>query len=1529
MCNKWYKQNVLGSRYRRLGPLGVGGIGEVSRVWDGALEQEVALKRVPFGDPASMDAFARELGGLGQLAHPHLLRLLDLGLWSDGAGEYGYYTADLLDASPLGEWSVSRSWGEIVAVLWGPIGALSALHSAGWMHGDISAANVLVSPDGHATLIDLSCARPLGTPLHTLDGTHPAPEILKGAEASVAVDLYALGRTLAGLSTLVSHAPPRAVRALIEQLVQESPSARPDDAIEVLERLGGEPMLTRATGSRLVGREAEMAVFEGALRDVTEGRHDPRVLLLRGPRGVGRSRLLDEWKWRAARVADVDDAAGPRPGAIERLLARGGAADLPGWLDARAASDRPTVWFADDLDRASEAESARWWRLARAVEPHHRVLLVAVGEAAPDGVSRRDVEVGPLDRAAVSRWVGARATAEGLDALYEATGGVAADVRDALLGHHVPSHPGWLDAFEPVLRDALVRFSCGGHPSGAALDRLRAEGWVTLEGGTVRWSRPGDAERVRAACTDEERAETHLALANGSEGPERVAHLARAGHADAHRAFVELVRDGSSAHELVDAARALAPEHPSLHVADVLEAAGRASEALTVLAALRRGADPPTIASLRWRAGRCRLALGDPAAAARHLRRAHADAGLRERVALSLSQAQLRRGDYADALSTLEDAPRDDPHASAHRGVALSYLGRHDEAETQFARAARGELDPRARLRVVSFRAISHYRQGHLAEAADGYRRAYRIAREHRFEEQLPQVSLNLATIEHRVGDPGAARQRYEEALTWARALGRRSTEVTLRLNRARLHAELGAFSRALPELERARQQAEDADLPFLRAESYAIEAELAWMRGTARTEASGPGASGIEASGLEASLQALEGFTAVQAGREANDTRVLRAHLLLNGDEVAAAAAELEGLGPIEADDLRARVLEARARLAQAEGDDTDALRQLDEGRRIARALGEPELVARLAARATDLALSLGAPHAAEASRAEALRLWDRAAATLPREERETFWTHPFRAGLPQSATAQTSPAQTSGPQTSGPETNGPETSTRVRRLLRVAARIAATLDPDDVLELAVDSAIELAGAERGFVLLRDPSGAPGVAVARNFDREDLSRASDKFSRTIATRVLTHGEPVLTSEAQHDDRFTAGTSVHAMQLRSVLSVPIRRRDTVLGALYVDNRFRRGRFTDEHVELLTGFADQVAVALTNARLHRELEERTEELAAERERIAVLLADKTAEVERLVHRSPQDAHGLVGRSAPMRELLASIRRLANAPVTVLVEGESGSGKELVARAIHRAGQRASEPFVSVNCGAIPEALLESELFGHVKGAFTGASRDRRGLFLEAGAGTLFLDEVGEMPMGMQVKLLRALQQREVRPVGAASPEPLRARVLAATNRTLRDEVTAGRFREDLYYRLAVVELRVPALRERREDIPELARALLERIAEEGGRPTRLTASAARALADHPWPGNVRQLENALRATAVFAESGRINLDALVLPHAAPRRQPSERDRIESALRQHGWNVARVGRELGIPRMTLYRRLAKYGLERPTS
>ena len=307
--------------------------------------------------------------------------------------------------------------------------------------------------------------------------------------------------------------------------------------------------------------------------------------------------------------------------------------------------------------------------------------------------------------------------------------------------------------------------------------------------------------------------------------------------------------------------------------------------------------------------------------------------------------------------------------------------------------------------------------------------------------------------------------------------------------------------------------------------------------------------------------------------------------------------------------------------------------------------------------------------------------------------------------------------------------------------------------------------------------------------------------------------------------------------------------------------------------------------------------------------------------------------------IVGRSHAIQDMLDRVVRVAPTDATVLISGESGTGKELVARALHVASRRGDKPFVPVNCAAITETLLESELFGHARGAFTGATRARRGLFEEANGGTLFIDEIGETSPGFQAKLLRALQEGEIRRVGESTPVQVDVRVIAATNQDLRRAISERRFREDLFYRLAVVPLRIPPLRERREDVPLLAAHFLQRFVRRTGGQKTLAPEAVARLLEHEWPGNVRELENIIEQAAALSAGSEIRAEDIHLeahgatPGAsrdvqrtlAAAVEDAERRPIEAAVARSGGDLARVAREIGVSSTTLWRKMKRLGIE----
>ncbi|RQW01643.1 MAG: GAF domain-containing protein, partial [Calditrichaeota bacterium] len=343
-----------------------------------------------------------------------------------------------------------------------------------------------------------------------------------------------------------------------------------------------------------------------------------------------------------------------------------------------------------------------------------------------------------------------------------------------------------------------------------------------------------------------------------------------------------------------------------------------------------------------------------------------------------------------------------------------------------------------------------------------------------------------------------------------------------------------------------------------------------------------------------------------------------------------------------------------------------------------------------------------------------------------------------------------------------------------------------------------------------------------------------------------------------LTFDALSDERFDDSQSVILQQIRSIACVPLMFKDNFSGMIYIDSRGKKARFTRESLDFLQAFANQAAIALENVRLLVQLQEENALLKEEFHRL-------------------YSFKEIIGKSAAMQNVYRTIGKVLNNDTTVLIQGETGTGKELIARAIHYNGWRKEYPFVPVNCAAIPENLIESELFGHKKGSFTGAISDKKGLIAAADKGTLFLDEIGELPASAQVKLLRFLQDKEFTPVGEIKPTHADVRILAATNKDLLKQVQEGNFREDLYYRLNIINVQVPALRNRMEDIPLLIHHFLDRYNRKLSRNIRKIDNAVmKMFMSYSWPGNIRELENTIERAVVMSSRPIITEEDILLP-----------------------------------------------------
>jgi transcriptional regulator with GAF, ATPase, and Fis domain/serine/threonine protein kinase/tetratricopeptide (TPR) repeat protein len=477
------------------------------------------------------------------------------------------------------------------------------------------------------------------------------------------------------------------------------------------------------------------------------------------------------------------------------------------------------------------------------------------------------------------------------------------------------------------------------------------------------------------------------------------------------------------------------------------------------------------------------------------------------------------------------------------------------------------------------------------------------------------------------------------------------------------------------------------------------------------------------------------------------------------------------------------------------------------------------------------------------------------------------------------------------------------------------IGHKLASILDLNELLAYLLDLSIENVRAERGIIFLRDEAnGEMLIECARGMDKESLEEVSSFSSSVI--RQVAQGQTLLTVDVGMDPTLSAYKSLVLHEIKSILCVPMRARGKVTGVIYLDTRRAAQLFADKERAFVESFASQAAIAIENARLFGQM-------SAENVRLR-------KEVE-----GRSRFENLVGTSPAMKRLTDTISGVLNSDCGVLIVGESGTGKELVARAIHYNGPRRKKDFVAIDCGALPESLLEAELFGYVRGAFTGADKDRVGLIEQAQGGTLFLDEITNTSLALQARLLRVLQEHEVRRVGENRPRQVDVRVIAATNSDIMSLVKSGRFRQDLYYRLDVVTIEVPALRERREDIPLLVDHLLKGHDKGGMASKRLGPGVLRALSDYNWPGNVRELQNVIQRAVVLAAGSVITVEHLpaVLRESIVSTgsggngngsKTGEQLMIEDALQRFGGDKAKAARFIGWNRQKLYRRMKLFSM-----
>jgi transcriptional regulator with GAF, ATPase, and Fis domain/tetratricopeptide (TPR) repeat protein len=963
-----------------------------------------------------------------------------------------------------------------------------------------------------------------------------------------------------------------------------------------------------------------------------------------------------------------------------------------------------------------------------------------------------------------------------------------------------------------------------------------------------------------------------------------------------------------------------------------------------------------------------------------------------------------RLADALARLDEAGESLADDVQAQLQRAFVLHLLGRNDEAAQALDRARRAlpPAADFANARWHNLRGSVLHQLGRFDDARAELVRASELATAIGNPIAAAAAENNLARLEDDCGRLGAALHSFERAHAIAAGFGDRYQEANTATFVAQVHYYLGRTDDARRELQRAREILHALKRPAIDRRRVALQqAQVALAEGASEAaRAAIDEALALAAEAKDRRGGALARFLDAEwwlrDGKPRRAREALRRALEeapTDDPDLAAYAAEfrlshaafaggrprlraaISALPPCSAsvkrraqrneallqaalrlrDHARARAL-ADEQVALIEGSDLVALRAQALAARCLCVAAEQGDVRELADAARGAIAASAAPgHAAR--RAEAA-LW-LGLATREREHLDLACDLAERARhlpllrrarrvraslVPALATASTPLLE------------------RMLLLKEVAKAISAQTDGEQLLRMVLDHAIEHTRARRGFLIL-DQDGRTSVRAARNIDENDIAEPEFSFSSSIARAVARDGKSCLLSDVTADERFRHASSISQLKLVSVLCVPMRRAGKVVGSLYVDDPTRVDAFGEADLRFVEDLSDFAAIALEKAGLLKVNVERQGEL----ERTNQALEEARHEVERLndrlrrtvelqalelseVKESLQqkerelklryDYAPIVSQSAIMHDVKRRIDQFTDSDLPVFISGESGTGKELVARLLHQNGPRKGRPLESLNCASMPAPLVESELFGHAKGAFTGADADKPGTFERADGGTLFLDEICDASPELQAKLLRAVQFGEVQRVGGGTVRKVDVRLVAASNRDVMKEVAAGRFREDLMYRLLVLKLHLPPLRDRRDDVPLLLRHLIERHAGRlGARPLQFSPAAQRRLLTYAWPGNVRELENCVQQLLVLhrggepVEEGDLPDNVLAGTGADEAQLPpdlrhvveeAERAAILDALRRQGGNRQRAAHELGISERGLYLKLQKLGL-----
>ena len=1425
----------------------------------------------------------------------------------------------------------------------------------------------------------------LGAVLHEVVYGVPPAILTKGDSNDAVLELIEASRELPPLPP----GYPSALPGWLSELLSSQPERRPASAAEALARLNdscGMHYLAETTTTRtarlLSGPPAEREANLTQIREGLDPSAGPRLVWVCGGPGSGKSRIL---RWLEA----------------EAILCGWNVVSVFGRLRHRLAELRdaarkgPTLVLLDEVHAAGPETQELLSRVAREADAPPLQVVAALRVDAIEHPALRDLLLATGTVPTLRRVDLGRVDAAGVRAMAcRATGGLVSDERVSWLLTACDGSPALAEsllvegAWE---RGGRVGAQAGGSPvpwTRLSLISASAKAWLESVAVLRRGVRDANAGTLSGLNPTSARAASDEATAAGlayrKEGRwfldssalvEQLLFQLEPGRRSAlHRAAAELLEselgDDSDLSLIAtlwigagDVARAMVAAVGAAEARDRAgDPAGTAACCADALRLLGRGR--ANRHALRRKQAEALMRSGMCAAAARAagaaVRLAPDDDARAEVLALQ-AFALVQTGRFHRALAVAAEVARraeasgnPDRLAEARRieGVGLGRLGREAEAIPVLEEArllfqqhadARGEADTLHTLAACRARLRDPVAENDFLEAIELYRRIAATDGQAPQDGQDLKARVGLAVMQSRSGRYDQADAILEDVRIAAMARGNLGTQE-IALSKMVMNAiDLGKLDRAIALAEQA------ADLALHLGDHHLILVNRCGLSDARiRCGRAGEAVSGLRQaldlplSQVEPEISDLARMLLADAWMESGggDDREISALLtraLAGCRERGKHRAWLMGLviemerrarpgcadpfeqvraefdrvhgevgEPVEPE-IRIRAALASAAYHAARGAVDTARSHAMEAGTAANVCGSLAFEARAAAQLAAALEQAGQEREADAVVEEGRRLLERAAARISDDAvRADFLDRPVYAGLRASGSAGTRRSET-----------------RLSTLYDMIRVLNSEPDADGLLETILDLALRAVDAERGMIFLKEDREGPGqgefsVHLTRNLESETV-RDAESFSRRIVEAAGT-GRSLLAVDAGSDERFRDLASVSLYHIRSLMCVPLRSRGRVIGTVYLDSRKDGRLFTRDDLRFVEAFADQAALAIENTRMRVRLLRENRHLADAAE-------------------ARTSFANLVGRSPGIKAVFSLIEKVAATDLPVMIRGESGTGKELVARAIHVHGPRRRRPFLGENCAAIPETLLETELFGHVRGAFTGAERTRPGLFEQADGGTLFLDEVGDMSPAMQVRLLRVLEDGAIRKVGGEKPVAVNVRIITATHRDLQAEIKAGRFRLDLMYRLQVLTIEIPPLRDRPGDVALLTSHILERIAAERRRtPCAIDNDALGLFERYAWPGNVRELQNALQRLSLLAGERAIStaliesdpvLSRTLIPAREARKvafslKSGEKEQLRQAIAAAGGNRRKAAGLLGVSRATLYRKLGQHDL-----